>query len=77
MSAKFVFLLLLAVHQPLTVVELFARRQEKLSEKEDKIAELASGLVEDPETNVKLIYYYNYINIENYFPFFLWIDFLS
>lgn len=45
-------LLLLVNHPPLTVVELFARRQEKLSDKKEKIAELASGLIEDPETNV-------------------------
>ena len=36
------------------MAELFARRHEKLAEKRVKIAELASGLVEDPETNVRV-----------------------
>ncbi|XP_064381917.1 nucleolar complex protein 3 homolog isoform X2 [Halichondria panicea] len=40
---------------PVTVAELFARRHEKLAEKRVKIAELASGLVEDPETNISYL----------------------
>ena len=35
------------------MAELFAQRQTKLAERRDRIAELASGLVEDPETNVR------------------------
>ena len=42
----------LVASTPVTVAELFARRHEKLAEKRVKIAELASGLMEDPETNV-------------------------
>ena len=41
----------------LTTVEVFARRQKKLSEKKELIGIAASKLVEDPESNVNICYF--------------------
>lgn len=40
---------------PLSVIELCARRQQKLSERKIRIAELCSAIIENPEENVWLI----------------------
>ena len=42
----------LGVPEVLTAAELFARRQLKLTEKKETIAEVASLVIESPEENV-------------------------
>ena len=41
------------VPQILTTADLFSRRQEKLDEKKESIAFIASQLMENPEANVR------------------------
>ena len=44
---------LLGTPEVLTAAELFARRELKLTEKKEMIAEIAMLVIEDPEENVR------------------------